>query len=131
MSHTGLGLTWELADPKFDPEFLFHIIFTDNHKDEVVNNSMLQEWMLHFYLMSNLKEINMDNGAIIWAELQHRTFPPIIKLWINAKLLKPSREFVAKNVGYKLLVEPRKIDQEALRKGQYAYDRKWDYCPEQ
>jgi hypothetical protein len=116
--HEGLGLTWELADPKFDPEFLFHIVFTDSHKDEVVHSQMLNEWMLHFYVMSNLQSIDMDSAqwAIKLMSMIHFNFPPIIKLWMQAKMLKYHGS------GYKLLVEPRKINQEDLKKGKCTYD---------
>jgi hypothetical protein len=122
----GLGISWELADPKCDPEFLYHLIFIGNKKNEIIDQISLLDWMLKFYLLndpsilSEKQEFNAGYWAVKMMEVKENILVPFVHLWIKYGFLRKIWHG-SKIYKLKILVEPRRIDQNALRDKKHVY----------
>ena len=125
MNNNQLGLSWELENPKCDPEFLYHMVFVGNRKGEVVNYNDFIDWMLKLYLLNDPTVLNLrsKDNKFIW-ELKRITeniLAPMAKLWVETKLLRSTGIVHNSAFEYELLVEPKEIDRQALLDKRQAY----------
>jgi len=120
-----LGISWELENPNCDPEFLYHMIFIGNRKYEVIDQNTLMEWMLKFYLINDPTVLdNKEDGywALKLMEVREYTLQPIVNLWVKTEFLRKIwTGDISSIYKLKILVEPRRIDQNALRDKKHVY----------